>query len=140
MVTRCRQGLVSLEQLLFVGIESGIVKDLPPGSFRNGVLGRRLLPRRLRLPRIRRGHGSRGPAVSWPDGAPGGERQRCKNRRDCGSLHDPLPFCCGDCPGCCGFAGGCATFTCCPSSSESEGLITTWSVGETPPKTSNVAP
>ena len=139
----CRhQRLISLEQLLFVGVKCGILKDLPPRPFGNRVLGRSLLPWRLRLPRIRRWNGSGGPAVTRTDGASSGEREPGQSGRDGGSLHDAPPFCwlCEGVSGACWFGGGPATFTCWPSSSESAGLMTTWSVGETPPRTSNVVP
>src|SRR5580692_9459977 len=36
---------------------------------------------------------SRGPAITWADGASGCETEQRKSYRDCDSLHDPLPFC-----------------------------------------------
>ncbi len=113
-VLRRRQRLVGLQQLLLVVVQLGVVENLPPCAFGQRVLGSGDTPRAFRLVRrwglhlrtliLRSYHASRQQSAGGNAGRQGQP------------LHDGLPP----------WFGG-AMLTCCPSSSESAGLMTTWS-------------
>ena len=77
---------------MLVGVERGIVKDLPPCAFRDRVFGRGFLPGWLRLPGVRRGCGRRGPAVTRPDGASAAISEQCERGRECALASRPAAF------------------------------------------------
>src|SRR5208282_4881106 len=121
------------------------MKNLPPGAFGNCVLRHRRLPWSLALPAVR--NHRRGPLISWPNRAThsGNGQQPDRQQPDFHvalrepselSLYDQQPFL----HECASPALDLATCTCCPSSSESDGLITTRSLTSTPPRTSSVVP
>src|SRR5256885_3087202 len=138
-IARRDQCLVCLQQLLFVAIQRVVVENLPPLSLGQGVLRSSRLPRRLGLPRIRRGCGGRRPEVARAHRARRRKKERAQGHKESRSLHRPFSFCCkpwrcsgafsfcrtfwGCCP--CWLGDAAATLTCCPFSSESGGLITT---------------